>query len=325
MSMRLRILLLLFLSLTGQLHAEEPYIGYSEYQIVTDLRFNAAPYFEEMQSYGVNLQRIWVLGYSNTGTLRELMPFRKERRSYNLNELDPDYLERLRSTLAEADRHGQKVLLTLFDRWSMARSSDFSRTPWYYKNNTDKLLRSPFPAFYDLSNPKLVAIQKNLVQGIVRTTSEFKPIYEIMNEAQWQQNCDGLAKFHNQIAQWIQDVDPNASISVNVLGSCSRVYKYDWVDLISFHAGQWVTDEICETISKFDDLGKPILIDTDGAFKVRHDNQLVQSWLQETLSCGGWFNHKDDIYNPDTELLTIIREERERMKTPQTNINGLLQ
>lgn len=323
--MKFRILLLFFLSLAGRLHAEEPYIGYSDYQIVTDQRFNAASYFEEMQSNGVNLQRIWVLGYSNTGTLRELMPFRKERRSYNLNELNPAYLKRLKSTLAEADRHGQKVLLTLFDRWSMARPSDFSRTPWYYKNNTDELLRTPFPTFYDLSNSKLVAIQKNLVQGIVRATSEFKPIYEIMNEARWQENCKGLDKFHDQVAQWIQEVDPSASISVNVSGNCPGVYRYDWVDLISFHAGQWQTDEICKTISKFRDLGKPILIDTDGAFKVRHDNLLVQSWLQETLSCGGWFNNKDDIYHPDTELLTIIREERERMKTPQSTINDSLQ
>jgi hypothetical protein len=208
----------------------------------------------------------------------------------------------------------------------MARPADFSKTPWYYKNNTDQLLQSPFPVFYALSDPKLVAIQKNLVQGIVRATAEFHPFYEIMNEAQWQQNCEGLGKFHDQVAKWVLEIDPNAFISVNILGNCSNAYKYEWVDLISFHAGQWLTDNICQTISKYRNLGKPILIDTDGAFKERHDNKLVQYWLQQTIGCGGWFNHKDDIYRTDTELLQMIREERQNLKSaPAQNVSALRQ
>lgn len=308
--------------LGAHLYAADPYIGYSDYQIVTDTRFDAAPYFERMQSDGVNLQRIWVLGYSNTGSFREQMPFRKEGKKYDLNELDSSYLERLRSTLAEAQRRGQTVMLTLFDRWSMASAANFSRTPWYYKNNTDKLLTDPFPEFYDLSYPKLVSVQKSLVQEIVRATAEFHPIYEIMNEARWQQDCRILADFHDQVAQWILEIDPNARIAVNIIGNCPSIYKQEWVSLISFHAYDWRDHGICETIEQYRDLGKQILIDTDGAFKERVDNKLLRKWLQETLTCGASFNHKDDIYYLDKEALAIFREERELLAAKTQNLRG---
>src|SRR5262245_35577744 len=156
----MRCMLLLFIGLLFccALYGAEPYIGYSDYQIVTNKKFDAASYFEKMQQSGVNLQRIWVLGYSNTAK-KELMPFRKEHRKYNLNELDPEYMQRLRTVMEDANRRGQKVMLTFFDRWSMSDPGLFSRTPWYYKNNTDQLLQKPFPAFYNLSDPKLVAVQ----------------------------------------------------------------------------------------------------------------------------------------------------------------------
>jgi hypothetical protein len=38
---------------------------------------------------------------------------------------------------------------------------------------------------------------------------------------------------------------------------------------------------------------------------------LVRKWVQETLTCDGWFNHKDDTYHLDTEALSAIREERQ--------------
>src|SRR5262245_16885126 len=125
MAMTSTVARIFFLLWAGFLFAEEPYIGYSEYQIITDTNFSAIPYFQQMQSDGVNLQRMWVLGLSNTTTFRELMPFQKERRLYNLNELNPEYIQRLRSVLTDAGQNGQKVLLTLFDRWSMARPADF--------------------------------------------------------------------------------------------------------------------------------------------------------------------------------------------------------
>jgi hypothetical protein len=307
-----RSFLLLFLfSCAIYSFQEKPYIGYSDYQIITDTRFDVNAYFETMQADGVNLQRIWVLGYSNTSSFRERMPFRKVGRKYNLEELDPVYLKRLQSIIAMAQQYDQRVLLTLFDRWSMTDIAKFVRTPWYYENNTNKLLMNPFPEFYDLSNQKLVAVQKNLVQTIVRTTAEYKPIYEIMNEARWS-DCKTLLNWHRQVAEWILELDPGATIAVNIGSNCPSILKADWVDLISLHGTQWLESGICETVEKYRNFDKPILIDTDGVFKQRVDNHLVKEWLKEALECGASFNHKDDIYRLDVEALTIFKEERDR-------------
>jgi hypothetical protein len=308
----LQSIFLLFSLLSGYSLEEGPYIGYSDYQIVTDMRFDASTYFETMQSDGVNLQRIWALGYSNTSnSFRERMPFRRVGKKYNLEEIDPVYLKRLQSILATAHRYDQRVLLTLFDRWSMTDFSNFVRTPWYYKNNVNKLLKNPFPEFYQLSNPKLVAIQKNFVQTVVRVTADYKPIYEIMNEARWT-DCKILAGWHTQVAEWILESDPEASIAINIGSNCPSILKSDWVSLVSLHGTQWLGAGICNTIKEYRDLGKPILIDTDGVFKERVDNRLVQEWLKEALECGASFNHKDDIYRLDREALTVFQKERDR-------------
>lgn len=299
---------LTLLILVCNLYAEPLYVGYSDYQIVTDTRFDAKPYFQTMESYGVNLQRIWVLGYSNTQrNIPERMPFLKQGLTYKLDELDPAYLQRLRITLVEATRHRQRVLLTLFDRWSLSDQEKFVRTPWYHQNNMERFLKSPFPLFFDFSRPKLAEIQKNLVKTIVRATSEFKPIYEIMNEAYYP-GCKILTEFHSQVAQWILEVDPVADIAVNILNDCDSVYKRNWVNLISFHANEWLNFGICETIEKHRKFGKPILIDTDGAMPERANNQQVRSWVEEARACGASFNHKDNIYHPDHEVLSIFQQ-----------------
>jgi hypothetical protein len=296
------------LLLVSTLSGDNLYIGYSDYHIVTDRTFNAESYFQTMKSYGVNLQRIWILGYSIViKRIPEQMPFRKQGLQYKLHELDPNYLLRLRRTLLEAKRNRQRVLLTLFDRWSLSKEEYFFRTPWYYKNNIERILQIPFPQFYDFSRPKLAEIQKNLVKSVIRVTSEFKPIYEVMNEA-FHPDCNILALFHGQVIRWILEVDPTADIAVNLLNDCPSVFKQERVNLISFHANQWLNNGICETVEKNRRFGKHILIDTDGAISERANNQLVRRWVEEARNCGASFNHKDSIDPLDHEALSIFQE-----------------
>jgi hypothetical protein len=53
-----------------------------------------------------------------------------------------------------------------------------------------------------------------------------------------------------------------------------------------------------------------VIIDTDGAWEVRDDNRLVKTWFDEALRCGGSFNHKDNIYDLDTEFLQLYTDGR---------------
>ena len=300
-------LLLMLMAGLQQAVAGAAYLGYSNYQIITDFSFHPEPYFEQMDRHGVNLQRIWILGYSNSADeINETMPFVLSGEKYDLRRIDPAYLRRLTEVLEAAKMHNQQVMLTLFDHWSLATSDVFPRTPWFWKNNTDKLLRKPFPEFYNLHNRKLVQIQRNYVEEIVRASAPFHPIYEIMNEAGGA-DCDSLNHWHKQVAGWITELDPDARIAVNIRNGCMNVVDQPWVDVVSFHADEWQHKGICNLAEKYKD-AKTVVIDTDGAWKIRHDNDLVRDWVKQSLSCGASFNHKDDIYAPDTEALTILQQ-----------------
>lgn len=287
------------------------YLGYSDYQIITDTSFRADRYFEMMATHGVNFQRIWVTGYSDVAVkFEELMPFARKGNRYNLGRISPAYKDRLLTVMEQAQAHDQQVMLTLFDHWSIARA--FRKTPWYFKNNEERLLKNALPDFYDVRNRKLMRIQENLVREIVRTTRKFDPIYEIMNESAGAK-CELLTVWHERVASWIREESHEARIAVNLKSECQDILNAEWVDIISFHQNIWERYGICEAIRKYPE--KHVIIDTDGAWEVRDDNRLVKGWLAEASECGASFNHKDDIYEVDRELLKHYREKAQNDTT----------
>jgi hypothetical protein len=289
--------------LAARAQTAEKFLGYSDYQIITDRNFKADRYFERLAEHGVNFQRIWVLGYSHSAKeVDELMPFVKKGSRYRLSEINPQYLARLENVLKAAEHHNLRVMLTLFDHWSLSRV--FRQTPWHPRNNHERLLQDPLPSFYSLDKPQLQRVQKNLVKQIVRQSKRFHPVYEIMNEAAGA-NCKELAGWHDQVASWILEEFPEAEIGVNLKPECGEVLNADWVDIISFHQNIWEKNGICPSIQKYPE--KHVIIDTDGAWEVRDDNSLVQTWLDEALRCGGSFNHKDNIYELDREFLQLYK------------------
>jgi len=286
------------------------YLGYSDYQIVTDFRFPAEPYFRKMSESGVNFQRIWVLGYSGVEKkFDELLPFVIENDTYRLDQIEPRYIERLKNVLALAEKHHQRVMLTLFDNWSLG--SVFPRTPWYYKNNGQRLQLNGRKDFYSVRNRKLIRLQENYVRRIVAATRDFLPIYEIVNEGGGA-NCEQLGEWHQSVASWIQSEFPEAEIAVNTSSDCPQVLDAPWVKVISFHHSSWSRNGICSYVEKYPD--KEIILDTDGGWRFRDDNKLVKSWLSEAMSCGASFNHKDDIYKLDLELLNVYQDFKNRTK-----------
>jgi Cellulase (glycosyl hydrolase family 5) len=304
--MRYGLSIFAVLSLASALNAQPRYVGYSSYQIITDFSFRPRPYFALMQANGVNFQRIWVLGFSGTAPkIREELPFVMENGKYNLRQIRPEYVRRMQNVLQAAQENHQQVMLTLFDHWSLAARNIFPQTPWYFKNNTEGLLKSPFPDFFNLRRPKIVEIQKSFVQQIVNATQKYQPIYEIMNEAAGT-SCADLATWHERVAQWIHESDPDARIAVNFLVDCPQILNAQWVDIVSFHGNDWMKKGICPLARSGRE--KIVIIDTDGAWMTRGDNRLVRQWFREARSCGASFNHKDDIYEPDQEVLEIFRE-----------------
>ncbi len=286
----------------------ETYLGYSDYHIITDRNFRADKYFLVMAEHGVNFQRIWVTGYSGSArNVDELMPFVRRGNKYRLSEISPVYRKRLTDVMQQAESHDLRVMLTLFDHWSLRKV--FEHTPWHFKNNEERLLKRALPDFYDVENKKLMRIQENLVREIVRETKRFDPIYEIMNEA-GSADCSQLNKWHEMVASWILEEEPDAEIAVNPKPDCGQILNAAWVDIISFHQNAWDTYGICPSIQQYPE--KHVIIDTDGAWEIRDDNRLVKRWLAESLRCGASFNHKDDIYQLDRQLLRHYREVTEK-------------
>jgi hypothetical protein len=281
----------------------QPYLGYSDYQIITDKNFHAGAYFRKMSDQGVNFQRIWALGYSGTAKkFDELLPFVLTNGKYQLRSIEPRYLQRLNEVLEEAQTYDQRVMLTLFDHWALA--AQFYKTPWYHKNNHERLVLPGKRDFFDVTDKKLTGIQENYVRTIVRTTRGFNPIYEIMNEAGGP-SCEGLTKWHERVASWILDEAPDAEIALNITPECSELLNSPWVDVISFHHSQWNQRGICNLTKKYAD--KLVIIDTDGGWRYRDDNKLVKKWMNEAFACGASFNHKDDIYDLDRQFLNLYR------------------
>jgi hypothetical protein len=279
------------------------YLGYSDYQVVTDPSFPAGRYFETMAESGVNFQRIWALGYSGVDKkIPERLPFVRQGK-YDLEQIDSVYLDRLKSVLRLANQNGQKVMLTLFDNWSLGTRT-FERTPWYSRNNYQRLKVGGRKDFYSVENKELLRIQEHFVRTIVANTKDSEPIYEIVNEGSGVA-CDQLDEWHGRVASWIEQEAPNAQIGVNVSNACASIFGAPWADVISLHGDNWRAKPVCDYVERYPD--KLVIMDTDGAWKTRNDNRLVKKWLSEAMSCGASFNHKDDIYNLDREVLQIYK------------------
>ena len=287
-----------------------PYIGYSDYQIVTDRSFDSESYFKKVAGAGINLQRLWATGYGNTDSrLRELQPFARQGKKYDLEKINPRYLDRLQRVFQQADNNGLRILFTLFDRWQIGSAERFVRTPWYYKNNTTGYLKNAAPDFYELENSGWMRIQENYVKTLVRRTKAFHPIYEIMNEPILPGDCRRLVQWHEQIVSWILQEAPDSEIAVNVFLECDSLAEIPDAGWVTLHYEAW-DDGICKAIEPLKAMGKNVLIDTDGAFLHRGDNDRLRQWQQESLACGASFNHKDDIYKLDKDALHVLGEKK---------------
>src|ERR1044071_6797227 len=103
----LRFVFVAAIVLASSLQADSLYVGYSDFQIITDVRFRYQRYFALMKNHGVNFQRIWALGYSGAAPgVQERMPFDRRRGKYDLERINPEYLDHMKQVLQSANSNG---------------------------------------------------------------------------------------------------------------------------------------------------------------------------------------------------------------------------
>ena len=299
-------------------------LGYSDYHVVTMTTLNLNTYLNTMENYDINLQRVWITGYSRSGEgdwlSGELMPwgihhYNGNTPIYDLETFSETYFSRLESFLDGCDDRGMVALLDPFDHWAMYAHERFIMTPWYTANNVNGVMTqwTAFDTFYRIlpgqGNDYLGDLQEMYVKEVVSRTKHHRNIiWEIMNEPRDGSDAD-VGNWHWEVAKWIKDVDPGAVIGACPLASqeytvlnCPDItvgtVHYDWNGNISWTISHLANTYDVETI-----------IDDDGAWMpgLRDDNDNVESWAWQAVNNGGHFNHKDEIEPGDIDYDALTR------------------
>lgn len=215
--------------------------------IPTDYTENYHAYIDNLAAHKVTYARVWhFMPWASTscwfpwprnggGTASDGKP------KYNLDTWDTAYWGNMADACAYAQSKGVYLGIMLFDECGM-ESPQFSgdhrwdTNPWNPQNNVNGLSLptsgSGIPAFYSLSNTKLLSYQENYVAKMIATTSAYPNVtYEICNEYtgpwDWEKH-------------WIDFVSSRCSnmISVNRLGSVPSNYWSDSsIDMVKYHWG----------------------------------------------------------------------------------------
>lgn len=161
---------------------------------------------------------------------------------FDLTQWDANYWSRLTACIEYARINNIYVSVLLYEQGGMQKPDAAHRwdwNPWNPLNNINGLslptTGAGIPAFYNLSDPKLLGMQELYVAKMIQETSGFpNVIYEVCNEYSgsfaWEQH-------------WVDFIKARCSniVSVNHLGQTSStpsaVWTYPNIDLVKLHWG----------------------------------------------------------------------------------------
>ena len=315
-------------------------VGYSDYEVITRDGFDRVGYLRDVRPF-VNLQRIWASGYSNTGRLctDACCPFnetlawtvtgsRNGVPTYDLFSFSSTYTQRLTAVLNEASADHGTIELGLFDHWALS-PAQFGVNPWNPANNNldahgcHNLDKGAFPAFFEIFEADGTTLnclgqrEKAYVDRVMSVAQNYNNIiFELMNEAGGAASNAELKKWHATVAGWVRAHGPQLTTAASVFpgsladdplnGTETAIFGAAAIDVVSLHYREWKaagdgSGKICKALNKFAGFNKPIVIDDDGGFNARGDNNRMFGWANTTLNLCGLamgtkhFNHKDDI------------------------------
>ena len=223
------------------------------YGALLNRAFNYKRYFATLQSHGLNLTRTFSGAYCEpVGAFKivrnTLAPaagdlicpwartdspgYANGGNKFDLTKWDPEYFQRLRNFVSEANRHGIVVELVLFCPFYKDGMWDLS--PMNVRNNVNGIGNMARTEVYTLGHEDLLAVQDAMVRRIVEALKDFDNLYyEICNEPyfggvteEWQDHIAGViveaeSRFANKhlIAQNIANKSkkvekPNPHVSI---------------------------------------------------------------------------------------------------------------
>ena len=307
------------------------------YGAVLNLDFDYKTYLATLGEEGFNYTRIFTGTYfepvENIFNIRNntlapdpdrfLAPWFKENGKYDLERFNPEYFNRLKEFLQEAEKQGIVVEVTLFT--SIYAESAWILSPFHAENNINGVGELDFHRVNTLYNGGLKQIQEEYVRKMVQELNGFDNIFfEIQNEPWADNGC--LAAFANEnddrvfkrpwqkrvelanglamdwqewVAALIEDEEaklPKKHLIAQNIGN----YEYDvdklpkGISMVNFHYA------LPGAVQMNLDLGGVIGLDETGFMPQDDSLYMDQAW-RFILSGGGLYNNLDYSFTSDCE------------------------
>jgi len=282
------------------------------YGAVMNPDFDYRIYLETLQKDGLNLTRTMTGAYfepSGAFNISEntmapdaqkfLCPWARDEKGlkFDLNQWDEAYFTRLKDFVAEAQKRGVIVELSLF--CPFYEEMQWELSPFNTKNNVNGLGAIPRTDVYTLDKNKgLLAIQERMVRKVVEELKGFPNlIYEICNEPYF----GGITiEWQNHIAQVITDAEKSFRnqhlISQNIGNGFQKIQEPNLsVSVFNFH---YAAPPKAVTLNY--DLNK-VIGENETGFNGQKDSTYRKEAWELILAGGGLFNNLDYSFTIDNE------------------------
>lgn len=307
------------------------------YGAVLNADFDWRKYLETLRREGMNLTRIFTGAYreapgdfgierNTLAPARFLAPWPQRDGRFDLRAWNEDYFARLKAFVAEAERLGIAVEVTLF--CSTYGNRQWSLSPFNPANNGNLVSLPDWKRLHTLDNGGALEFQERLTRRIVRELNPFSNvIFEIQNEPwadrtvtgepvnpymprRWPNTADcaddASLAWQERVAEWIRSEEsalPNRHLvawnACNFRAPLRSILK--GADIVNFHYAYpeavWWNYEWNVPVS-YDETG--FLGAADAAYR-------KQAW-RFLLAGGGLFNHLDYSFSVGREDGTDFQE-----------------
>jgi len=233
--------------------------GYGPYKHIFTVEWDYASFHTKLQEHYINFYRLWPLhgfykdGEVISGKFQLIYNINKEEKC-DLTSFNQSWWDDLKFLLADANKKGIYVQISLFDDCSLEAHSQFRwrQHPFNKRNNVNGVFDFGLSAdneqgFYNLNNSLLLYYQELYVRKLIDETWPYKNVvYEIINEG------DAKGEWINY---WVDFIDKEFDkytterepiISHNAFPFYEPIYSgFDNpdIDMINWHAyagsGKW--------------------------------------------------------------------------------------
>jgi hypothetical protein len=287
------------------------------YGAVINADFDYVPYLDEIAAYGFNQTRLFAgsyfnpsaslesealkpIGYNNTLAPkpgRLVSPWaRTEDERFDLQRWNPEYFERLRDFVAEAERRGIVVELTLFS--NLYSAEIWNASPLNAANNVNRVGSTPRQVF-TLDNGPLLEVQEDFVRKHVSELRSFANVYyEVINEPYPRLPFTPVTdEWQTHIIETIEDAESELPDQHLI----ARNYDHttgpigDPHPSVSIHNFHYERDP-----SRYENLDGVLAFDETGFQGIRDTPYRTDAWYF-MLSGGGIYSNLDWSFTPEVE------------------------